>query len=69
MTGGSVVTTRYKSNTSVSVVYGSALNGDYVVAQRMGLIQLLNKLKLNASLTNNICNRTNISQIGKADYN
>ena len=67
--GGSVVTTRYKSSTSVSRVLESALNGDYVVAQRMGLIQLLNKLKLNVSLTNNICNRANISQIGKADYN
>ena len=28
---GSVVTARYKSSTSVDYVYGSALNGDYVV--------------------------------------
>ena len=32
VTGGSMVTTRYKSSTSVSRVWGSALNGDYVVA-------------------------------------
>ena len=29
---GSVRTTRYKSDTAVSTVWGSALNGDYVVA-------------------------------------
>ena len=65
VTGGSVTTTRYKSNTSALYVWGSALNGDYVVAQRMGLIQLLNKLKLNASLTNNICNRTMLIKLAK----
>ena len=32
VTGGSVTTTRYKSNTSALYVWGSALNGDYVVA-------------------------------------
>ena len=31
-TDGSVTTTRYKSNTFESNMYGSALNGDYVVA-------------------------------------
>ena len=32
-TSGSVTTTRYKSSISVSDVRGSALNGDYMVAQ------------------------------------
>ena len=32
-TRGSVTTTRYKSSISVSDVRGSALNGDYMVAQ------------------------------------
>ena len=41
---GSVVTTRYISDTSVSNVRGSALNGDYMVRQ----IMILNKLQLEA---------------------
>ena len=32
MADGSVITTRYKSSSSVYDVRGSALNGDYVVA-------------------------------------
>ena len=32
MSDGSVATTRYKSSEDVYRVYGSALNGDYVVA-------------------------------------
>ena len=69
VTDGSVETTRYMSNISVTSVWGSALNGDYVVTQKIDSSELLNILKLNTNLTNNICKRTNISQIGKAVYN
>ena len=34
---GSVRTTRYKSSTSVGYVYGSALNGDYVVKLKLNM--------------------------------
>ena len=69
VTDGSVVTTRYKSSTTASNVWGSALNGDYVVAQRIRLIRIIEYTKAKYQLTNNICKRANISQIGKAVYN
>ena len=53
---GSVVTTRYKSNTSVFDLKGSALNGDYVVTQKLRLNRIRNILKLNIILTDNITN-------------
>ena len=44
---GSVATTRYKSSTVVMQVYGSALNGDYVVNLKSNMLINWNQLRLN----------------------